>query len=72
MNADPALWTVATVADPADLARLLRVFEIVVLPDGRGDYVHNGAIFIVDERARLVRAYDVDRPDQVLADLIPD
>lgn len=72
MNADPAMWTVATVANPSDLARLLRFFEIVVLPDGLGDYVHNGAIFVADQRGRLVRAYDVDRPDQVLADLIPD
>lgn len=72
MNADPALWTLATVADPADLDRLLRVFDIVVLRDGLGGFVHNGAIFLADERARLVGAYDIDRPDQVLADIIPD
>ncbi len=72
MGADPALWTFATVANPADLPRLLKLFDIVVLPDGMGGYVHNAAIFAADRRARLVAAYDADRPDQALADLLPD
>lgn len=72
LNADPAQWTFATVAAQADLARLLKPFDIVVLPDGMGGYVHNGAFFVADSGGRLIRAYDIDRPDQVLADLLPD
>ncbi|MDP3668653.1 MAG: SCO family protein [Telluria sp.] len=72
MKADPQRWTFATVADPADLPRLLKLFDIVVLPDGLGGFVHNGAIFMADPDGRLVRAYDIDRPDQALADLLPD
>lgn len=72
MKADPARWTFAGVRDQSDLDRLLDKFGIVVLPDGLGGFVHNGAIFVADERGRVVRSYDVDRPDQALADLLPD
>lgn len=72
MQADPLRWRFATVADAADLARLLKAFEVVVLPDGRGGLVHNGAIFVADPLGRLVQTYDLDRPDQALADLLLD
>ncbi|KAF7962019.1 hypothetical protein AWV80_26695 [Cupriavidus sp. UYMU48A] len=67
---DPAIWRMATVANAADLPALLKTFGIVVLPDGRGDYVHNAAHFLIDGQGRLARAYDVDRPDAVLADIV--
>ncbi|CAG9170665.1 hypothetical protein LMG23992_01707 [Cupriavidus laharis] len=69
-GADPAVWRMATVADAADLPALLKTFGIVVLPDGRGDYVHNAAHFLIDGQGRLARAYDIDRPDAVLADIV--
>lgn len=72
MKADPARWTLATVSRHADLARLLDQFGIVVLPDGVGGFIHNGAIFVADDSARLVRSYDIDRPDRALADLLPE
>jgi protein SCO1/2 len=70
LKADTKVWTFATVADGNDLAALLKLFEIVVLPDGLGGYSHNAALFLVDPQARLVRAYDIDRPDTALADLL--
>lgn len=72
MKADPARWDFATVADPADLARLLAMFGIVVLSDGLGGYVHNGAIFVAAADGRVARTFDLDRPDQALAYLLPD
>lgn len=69
-GADPAVWRMATVADAADLPALLKAFGVVVLPDGRGDYVHNAAHFLIDAQGRLARAYDIDRPDAVLADIV--
>ncbi len=71
-GADAALWTYATVAAAADLPRLLDAFGIVVLPDGQGGFVHNAALFKVDGRARLVRAFDIDATDEALASLLPD
>jgi protein SCO1 len=70
LKADTKIWTFATVANGNDLAALLKLFEIVVLPDGPGGYSHNAALFLVDPQARLVRAYDIDRPDTALADLL--
>ena len=70
LRADPALWTFATVADPARLRSLLDAFGIVVLPDGLGGYSHNAALFLVDGDGRLAAAYDVERPDLALADIL--
>lgn len=70
MRADSEIWRFATVADAGDLAALLKLFGIVVLPDVFGDYSHNAALFVSDKNGRLMRAYDVDRPDLALADLL--
>jgi protein SCO1/2 len=70
LDADASLWRFATVADRRDLPRLLDFFGIVVRPDGLGGYAHNGALFLVDKAGRLVRAYDVDRPDLALAEYL--
>jgi protein SCO1 len=69
-RADPDLWTIATVVHRSDLSRMLAAFGVVVLPDGRRGYSHNLALFLVDTRGRLAYAYDVNRPDGALADLL--
>ena len=58
LQADPALWSFVRVPDSAQTQQLLRRFEVVVVPDGRGDYEHNAALLVVDERGRLVRIFD--------------
>jgi protein SCO1/2 len=68
LGADPASWRFATVRHAADLPRLLRLFDIVVLPDGQGGYAHNAALFVIDTDGRVAAAYDIDRPDILLAD----
>lgn len=52
-------WRVA-VPSQADLARLLRTFGIIVIPDGAGGFVHNAALYLVDSGGRLVRIMDPD------------
>ena len=42
-----------TVPDAAERAGLLAAFGIVVVPDGRGDFVHNAAIHVVEPDGRL-------------------
>ena len=58
LQADPAIWSWVRVPDPVQTQQLLRRFEVVVVPDGRGDYEHNAALLVVDERGRLVRVFD--------------
>lgn len=59
-------WRFATVADPRELAPLLRQFRVIVIPDGLGGYEHNAALLVVDPRGRLVRIFDYDRIDDAL------
>lgn len=70
VGADASLWRTATVRDPRDLAAMLKVFGIVVIPDGLGGYSHNSALFVVNKQGRLAHAYDTDRPDLVLIDYL--
>jgi protein SCO1/2 len=58
-GADGRHWRFARVRDAHELARLLRAFDIVVIPDGRGDYQHNAAVYLLDARGRLGRVLDI-------------
>lgn len=59
LQADPSLWRFVRVPDAAQTAQLLRRFEVVVVPDGRGDYEHNAALLVLDGQGRLVRIFDL-------------
>ena len=59
LQADPTVWQFLRVPDPAELAQLLRRFEVVVVPDGRGDFEHNAALLVVGPQGRLVRVFDI-------------
>lgn len=61
-NANGLRWRMARVSNPAELPSLLDAFGIVVIPDGRGEFEHNGGVHIVDRRGRLVRILDNDAP----------
>lgn len=58
LSADPALWRFVRVQDPRDTQRLLADFQVVVVPDGRGDFEHNAAFLVIDQKGRLVRIFD--------------
>ncbi|MGH8803889.1 MAG: SCO family protein [Polaromonas sp.] len=58
LNADPQLWRFVRVQDPQETRRLLADFQVVVVPDGRGDFEHNAALLVLDQSGRLVRIFD--------------
>lgn len=58
LSADPQVWRFVRVPDTQDNQRLLTDFQVVVVPDGRGDFEHNAALLLVDQRGRLVRIFD--------------
>jgi len=58
LGADPALWRFARVQAPQGARHLLADFQVVVVPDGRGDFEHNAAFLVIDPQGRLVRIFD--------------
>jgi len=58
LSADPPLWRFVRMPDPQATQRLLADFQVVVVPDGRGDFEHNAALLVVDQKGRLVRIFD--------------
>jgi protein SCO1 len=62
-HADGKLWRIARVADKKALAKLLRAFEVVVIPDALGDFQHNAAIHLVDEHGQLTGIFGYDEAE---------
>ena len=67
-GADGDTWRFARVRDTTDLPALLRAFDVVVIPDGRGDFQHNAAVLLVNAAGRLAgvldpgaRLHEIDR-----------
>lgn len=58
LGADPVLWRFVRMPDPKETQRLLADFQVVVVPDGRGDFEHNAALLVVNQRGQLVRIFD--------------
>lgn len=58
LGADPRVWRFARVPDAQENQRLLKDFQVVVVPDKYGDFEHNAALLVVDRRGRLVRIFD--------------
>ena len=58
LGADPLRWRFVRVPDAKETRRLLADFQVVVVPDGRGDFEHNAALLVIDQHGRLVRIFD--------------
>ncbi len=58
LSADPLVWRFVRLPDVKATQRLLTDFQVVVVPDGRGDFEHNAALLVVDQNGRLVRVFD--------------
>lgn len=59
-RAEASVWRIARPQDEATLAALLGTFEVVVVPDGYGEFQHNAALHLVDEGGRLIRIFGYD------------
>jgi protein SCO1/2 len=66
-GAKPPRWRIAAPADERARAELLHSFGVVVIPDGLGGFIHNGAVYVVDARGRLADILDADAPAQLVA-----
>ena len=66
-RADANAWTIAAPLTRADTRTLLQALGIVVIPDGSGGYVHNGAIHLLDRSGTVLAIYDDADWQQALA-----
>jgi protein SCO1/2 len=66
LGADPARWRVARPAEPSRVGALLDAFGIVAIPDGRGEFQHNGAVHLLDRSGRLAAIFDYEARDDIL------
>jgi protein SCO1 len=57
-RADSSVWTVAAPATPGDASRVLKQLGVVVVPDGVGGYVHNGAIHVMSSAGAVLAIFD--------------
>ncbi|HEY1089939.1 MAG TPA: SCO family protein, partial [Burkholderiaceae bacterium] len=66
MRVDPQHWTLAVAATQDDASALLRSLGVVVVADGAGGFVHNGAIHLLDADGRLRGLFASDQWPQAL------
>jgi protein SCO1/2 len=52
-------WEIGRPAHPADVARLLDAFGVVVVPDELGGYAHNAAVHVVGPDRKLAAIHDL-------------
>jgi protein SCO1 len=52
---------------PSESRALLRALGVVVVPDGSGGFVHNGAIHLLDGQGSLRALFDYTRWPEALA-----
>lgn len=57
-RADASRWTLARPTSAPALEQLRRQLGVIVIPDGLGGFVHNGAIHLVDGQQRVRAIYD--------------
>lgn len=57
-GAAPPRWRVAGVSEAAEREALLAAAGVVVIPDGRGGFVHNAGLYLLDADGRLIAVFD--------------
>jgi len=57
-NSDGETWRMARINDEDELQDLLDTLEVVVIPDGEGDFSHNVAFYLINPEGYLEAVYD--------------
>lgn len=57
-GSDGETWRMARIKKQAELRELLDAFNIIVIPDGNGNFTHNTAFYLVDPTGRLMDVMD--------------
>lgn len=71
-GAESPRWRVAGVAGDGERSALLARAGVVVIPDGKGGFVHNAGLYLVDAGGRLTAVFDAEDSEGLRAALDPD
>lgn len=66
-GSDGETWRMARIADPVELKLLLDQFGVIVIPDGRGNFTHNSAFYLVDKKGSLLEVMDYTKIEEAAA-----
>lgn len=66
LGADPEHWRFARPVVPEQVSALLKPFGVVALPDGMGDFQHNGAVHLIARDGRLAAIFDYQQLDEIV------
>lgn len=57
-GSDGKTWRMARVENQAELKLLLKTLGVVVVPDGKGNFTHNAAFYLIGKEGRLLDVMD--------------
>lgn len=63
-DADGETWRMARINDQIELKSLTDEFGVIVIPDGKGNFVHNSAFYVVDREGSLLDVIDYTEIDE--------
>ncbi|MEH7235153.1 SCO family protein [Bacillus sp. JJ1562] len=63
-GADGETWRMARISNETELKSVLDEFGVIVIPDGRGNFAHNSAFYLVDPNGSLVDVMDYQEIDE--------
>ncbi|WP_102347838.1 SCO family protein [Bacillus sp. Marseille-P3661] len=69
-ESDGETWRMARIPNQEQLDNLLAKFGVIVIPDGKGNYAHNSAFYLVDGKGKLVDVMDFQDVDTAATKLL--
>lgn len=58
IGSDGDIWRMARISEQKQLEATLKALDIIVIPDGDGDFAHNVAFYLVDPEGYLIDVMD--------------
>ena len=68
-GSDGETWRMARISDQMELEDLLEEFGVIVIPDGKGNFTHNSAFYLVNKAGKLEKVMDYMKIDEA-ADIV--
>jgi len=64
-SANDSQWDAAVFNTKADKDEILKALEVIVIPDSRGGFVHNAAIYMMRDR-KIIEVFELTERNKIL------